>query len=278
LKGGLMQRPERVVLVGITALLCGIVAKFIGGDYKLYVKGIPFHVFETISIFTIPISAMAVLTNITAIRRLTDAKKAFDEKEKMETKKTNAGAVTTFVLLAAIMFAGNQVAAQRINVAAGQDIMDTFPVPPGNPNQLFYLQRTSNKNTIVCDLNMVNGILNKAEPVHVYWIRYSDQGQRQELSYIQRTFAYGIQAKALNDGNGYEMHFVSSKKHPFYLVKSATDNRYNVYTMLNSKKVILKRIFIKINGGSFWMPKVEYVEIRGVDAVNGKEITDRLKI
>jgi hypothetical protein len=196
----------------------------------------------------------------------------------MEKKKTNTNAVKTFLLLAAIFSAGMAVQAQRVNTAAQPGITDTFPVPPGNPNLLFYLQRTSNKNTIVCDLNMVNGALNKAEPVHVYWIRYSDQGQRQELSYIQRTFAYGIQAKALNNQDGYEMHFVSSKKHSFYLIKSTGENKYNVYTTVNSKKVILKRIFIKINGGSFWMPKVEYVEIKGVDAANGKEITDRLKI
>lgn len=278
LKGGLMQRPERVILVGITALLCGIAANFIGGNYKLYVKGIPFHIFETISIFTIPIFCMAILTNITAIRRLTDAKKAFDEKEKTERKKPSAAAVKTFLLLICFLATGMGMYAQRSMIANRGSVVDTFPVPSGNPNQLFYLQRTSNKNTIVCDLNLVNGALNKAEPVHVYWIRYSDQGQRQELSYIQRTFAYGIQSKTLPNEAGYEMHFVSFKKHNFYLVKSATDNKYTVYTTVNSKKVILQRIFIKLNGGSFWMPKVEYVEIKGIDATNGKEITDRLKI
>ena len=162
--------------------------------------------------------------------------------------------------------------------AAATSIADTFPVPSGNPNQLFYVQRNSNKNTIVYDLNMVNGTVNKAEPVHVYWIRYSDHGQRQELSYIQRTFAYGIQSTALPGQDGYEMHFVSSKKHSLYLVKSAADNKYSVYTTVNAKKVIVQRIFIKINGGSFWVPKVEYVEIKGIDAASGKEITDRLKI
>lgn len=74
-KGGLMQRPERVVLTGISALACGITANFIGGDYKVNIKTIPFHVFETMSIFTLPIAIMAVLTNITAIKRLLDAKR-----------------------------------------------------------------------------------------------------------------------------------------------------------------------------------------------------------
>lgn len=276
LKGGLMQRPERVVMVGITALLCGISSSFIGGDYKLFVKGIPFHIFETISIFTIPISIMAVLTNITAIRRLTDAKKALDEKDKQDRRKTTAPQQT--ILLLAIVFCSLAANAQQKAAVAGAGIMDTFPVPPGNNNQLFYLQRTSNKNTIMYDLNMVNGVPDKDDPVHVYWIRYSEKGQKQELSYIQRNFAYGIRSTALANNSGYALHFVSYKKYVLYLMKSAADNKYRVYTTVNAKTVVLNRIFIKINGGSFWSPKVEYVEIKGTDPASGKEITDRLKI
>jgi CDP-diacylglycerol--glycerol-3-phosphate 3-phosphatidyltransferase len=79
-KGGLMQRPERVVTIGVSALACGITAYYIGGDYKLFVPGIPFQVFETISVFTIPLTIMAVLTNITAFHRLREAKKALEHK------------------------------------------------------------------------------------------------------------------------------------------------------------------------------------------------------
>ncbi|RVU01065.1 CDP-alcohol phosphatidyltransferase family protein [Mucilaginibacter limnophilus] len=80
-KGGLMQRPERVVTIGLCALLCGILSNYIGGDYKLYVPGIKYHVFETMSIFTLPITLLAILTNITAFNRLREAKKALMEKE-----------------------------------------------------------------------------------------------------------------------------------------------------------------------------------------------------
>jgi len=76
--GGLMQRPERVVLTGVSALVCGVTSHFIGGDYKIFVPGIPFHIFETMTLFTLPITVMAVLTNLTAIRRLTDARKALE--------------------------------------------------------------------------------------------------------------------------------------------------------------------------------------------------------
>ncbi|WP_266206151.1 CDP-alcohol phosphatidyltransferase family protein [Pontibacter kalidii] len=80
-KGGLMQRPERVVLIGISAIACGITYSFVGPDYKVYLPGIPFHVFETMSVFTLPITLMAVLTNITAVNRLMDAKRAIQQKE-----------------------------------------------------------------------------------------------------------------------------------------------------------------------------------------------------
>ncbi|WP_254060846.1 CDP-alcohol phosphatidyltransferase family protein [Mucilaginibacter sp. L196] len=80
--GGLMQRPERVVTLGVFAIICGVASLYMGGDYKLYVPGIRFHVFETMSIFTIPITMMAILTNITAYNRLMGSKKSIEEMEK----------------------------------------------------------------------------------------------------------------------------------------------------------------------------------------------------
>ncbi|MBS1528906.1 MAG: CDP-alcohol phosphatidyltransferase family protein [Bacteroidetes bacterium] len=80
-KGGLMQRPERVVTIGLFAILCGVTSLYIGGNYKLFIPGVKFHVFETMSIFTFPIAALAILTNITAFRRLMDAKKALEQKK-----------------------------------------------------------------------------------------------------------------------------------------------------------------------------------------------------
>ena len=80
--GGLMQRPERVVTIGVFGIICGVASLYMGGDYKLYIPGIRFHVFETMSIFTIPITMMAILTNITAYNRLMGSKKSIEEMEK----------------------------------------------------------------------------------------------------------------------------------------------------------------------------------------------------
>ena len=153
---------------------------------------------------------------------------------------------------------------------------EKFPVPAGNTNQLFYLQRTPNTNTVIYELNYNHSNLNPEEPVHVYWVRYNDQGQHEELNFVQRKFAYGIKSTLISKDK-YQLHFVSYKKFSMYLIKGA-NNKYNVFATINQKQAILNRIFVKINGGSFWTPKVEYVEVAGIDPATGKEVMERMKI
>src|SRR5579871_3620429 len=35
-KDGLMQRPERVIVIGVSALACGIASKWMGGNFKIH--------------------------------------------------------------------------------------------------------------------------------------------------------------------------------------------------------------------------------------------------
>lgn len=156
------------------------------------------------------------------------------------------------------------------------DAQEKYPVPAADANHLFYLQRTPNTNTIVYELNYKNKILNIKDPVHAFWIRYSERGQKAELNYMQRRFAYGIKSSKISKDK-YKLHLASYKKFPMILTKGA-DDKYNVYATINQKRAILNRIFVKINGGSFWSPKVEYVEIKGIDPATGAEVMERLKI
>ncbi|NCD72048.1 DUF4833 domain-containing protein [Mucilaginibacter sp. R11] len=150
-----------------------------------------------------------------------------------------------------------------------------FPVLPANISRLFYVQRDPNTNTIVYELNEINGQLNTEEPVHVYWIKYNEKGQHEELNYIQRKFAYGLNQKPLGNDK-YDIRFVSYKKYPLTLMKGA-DGKYHIYATIAHKQAILNRIFVKIEGGSFWLPNVVYVEVKGIDPATGQEIVDRFK-
>lgn len=152
---------------------------------------------------------------------------------------------------------------------------DKFPTPPDNINRLFFVQRNPNSNTIIYELNNKNGLLDKDNPIHVYWLRYADKGQKEELSYIQRKFAYGLITKPLSNDQ-YDVRFVSYKKFPLTLMKSV-DGKYHIFAKIAQKQIILDRIFVKIEGGSFWLPNVVYVELKGIDPSTGREITEHFK-
>lgn len=181
-----------------------------------------------------------------------------------------------FSLGLCVLFFLVQLTANAASVGFPKDI-DSFPVPKGNPMQLFYLQRTANTNTIICELNTnAKGQPIPEKPVNVYWIVYTEGGAKKELNYIQRNFAYGIDAKAAENGT-YKLHFVSYKKRVFDLKWYPAANKYQVFANINNREAILQRIFVKVEGGSFWVPNIVYVEFRGIDPVTGKEVFERFK-
>ena len=286
-KDGLMQRPERVIIIGVSALACGVASRWMGGDYKISYPATNFPIFETISIFTIPITIMAFLANWTAIGRLRDAKRTLDARavaKKSESEKKSSLPVAIVVVLLAA-FSAVPGSAQSSGTSTShsttdpvRDTVETFPIPPSNAKSLFYLQRTPNSNTVICELNDKDGVIDKDEPVHVLWIRYTEQKQRQELNFIQRHFAYGLKQRDLGDGS-WELHFVSYKKVPLYLRKSTVDNRFHVYVTISGRQAILNRVYLRIDpGGTFWAPNVKYLELKGVDTQNGKELVQRIKV
>jgi len=152
----------------------------------------------------------------------------------------------------------------------------TFPTPTGNPNQLFFLQRSQNTNTIVYELNLKKGVMDTIEPVHIFWICYAEKGQREELTILQRKRAYGLETKLISK-DCYELHFLP-KKDKFLILKKGKDNKYHIYDTINQKQAILSRIYLQLKSGSPLSPEVEYITLAGVDPDSGKEVFEKKKI
>ncbi len=271
-KGGLMQRPERVVLIGVSALACGVSSAWLGGDYKLFVPGIPFHVFETTSILTLPMTVLAVLSNITAVSRIQQARRALEQKAAAKADSTKL--VATIMLLTSALLAGPDAEAAPHQ---GQPML-TFPVPTGVANQLFYLQRDPNINTVIYQLNVNRaGQPDEDEPVRVFWIRYAEQGERKDLNFIQRKFAYGLTAKKVGTDK-YALKFAAYDKVPFTLMKWSADNSFHVFATVANKQIVLSRVYLRIEGGTFWVPNVRYIELKGWNAATRQPVTERLAV
>jgi hypothetical protein len=148
-----------------------------------------------------------------------------------------------------------------------------FPVPTGNPNQLFFLQRSQNTNTVIYELNIKNGTIDSAEPVHAFWICFAEKSQREELTGIQKKRAYGLTTKYISKDH-YELRFLANKKIVLELLKGP-DNNYHVYNQINQKQAILTRVYLQIHGGTPFSPHIEYVLLDGIDPETGTVVSEK---
>ena len=154
---------------------------------------------------------------------------------------------------------------------------ERFPVPPASANRLFYIQRSSNANTVIYDANILaNKSLNPDQPVHTYWLRYAEKGQKEELNLIQRTLAYGLYTNKIKDEvNSFEGYFLAYRKRKF-VVKLNAKNQAIALFPINGKLQILERVFVSVDESGF-TPSVNYIELFGKDEMTNKDVYERFK-
>ena len=97
---------------------------------------------------------------------------------------------------------------------------------------------------------------------------------------------YSVNWKTLNpdydiklfdkEKKSYSFNFVSYKKKILYLIKSSIDKKYHVYYTINKKMFIVQKIHIQIEGGTFWVPKVKYLEIILNDPSNNEKKIEKI--
>lgn len=202
--------------------------------------------------------------------------------QKQKMNKTGAKLTVFLVLFLSIGIKANAFTCEFLKPDTTKARVDAkgraFPIPPPNPDRLFFLQRSPNINALSYDINInaKTGVLNEDEPVHVYWLRYAEgHGEPSELTFVQRQFAYGVNATK-NANGSYDIRIMSYKKFPLTLMKGA-DRKYHIFATISKKQAVLRNIFIQIDGGTLWAPNVMYIEVKGVDPVTGKEVTERFK-
>lgn len=155
-------------------------------------------------------------------------------------------------------------------------VPDSFPVPRFE-HQLFYIQRSVNTNTIMYEVNLrPDGKPNPQMPVKIYWQCYAEQNQKEDLTIIQKKYAYGLNATLVNaEKQSYLLTFVSYRKKNLYLIRSEHDHKYHVYTYINGRLSQLDRVYVHIVGGSFWVPNIEYLDISGHDLTGKHKTSER---
>ena len=183
--------------------------------------------------------------------------------------------ISKLTILFSILLTFNSLAQK--NKTATPSSVEQFPVPPMSSVSFFYIQKSSNTNTIIYDAKLgTDKKLDPKNPVHTYWIRYNEGGKKQELSSIQRSLAYGLHTKAtVGESSSYDGYFFAYRKRKF-IVKMNPKGEPIALFPINGKMQILKKVFVKVDESGM-MPSVISVELWGRDVTTDKDVYEKFK-
>lgn len=142
------------------------------------------------------------------------------------------------------------------------------------PVRLFHIERNTNANIVVYDLLVEpGGSIQEKDPIDVHWVRLAEEGQRKDLSGIERRMAYGYKEK---EREGNELVIEMRADIGRLITVSALEGAYKARIDINGKAAFLEKVFIEANEG-FGLPSVEFIELHGLDAESGEPAYEKFE-
>jgi len=146
---------------------------------------------------------------------------------------------------------------------------------PDEPNQLFYVQRSPNSNTVIYAANLdAQGNLNASAPVEVFWRKFNIDGSKQPLNFMERMMAYGVKMGARKPGQ--PITFTIAALPQRRLTLSLDAQRHPQATMqMDGRTVKLVYVYLQVVEGGL-LPSVPSLDIFGIDVSSGKALHEHL--
>ena len=134
--------------------------------------------------------------------------------------------------------------------------------------RLFHIERNKNANIVVYDARVLpDGTLQKKDPVDVYWLKLAEDGERKKLKRIERKMAYGFK---VHDQEVDRLRLDMKADVGRDLFVAAVRDTFRALIDIDGRRSILDRIYIFADESGI-MPKVQYLELFGVDLDTGEE-------
>lgn len=139
---------------------------------------------------------------------------------------------------------------------------------------LFHIERSKNDNIVQYDaLVDEDGRLNKRKPVVAYWIRPHKEDRIKQLSWIQRTFAYGFKAKLSKDRHSVTLDMVADIGRPIHV--NFIDGAYRASIVIDGEESHIEKMYIH-SVGSGTSTSVEYIDLHGSGVESGGAHYERI--
>jgi hypothetical protein len=150
-----------------------------------------------------------------------------------------------------------------------------YPVP-NEPNQLFYVERSSNSNTVIYTANLdAKGHLNPDKPVIAYWRWFNRGGYIKQLNFAERMMAYGINSVKHDGPNGaYSFKIAALPERTLYVGLDGKGHP-EVFGKSGDRWARLAYIYLEVDDSGM-LPDVPAMDFFGYDRTTGKPLREHV--
>ena len=149
----------------------------------------------------------------------------------------------------------------------------TFAVSWNKSDHLFFIERTKNKNYVQYDVRLMkNNDLTDSNPVTAYWVL--ENGQQEELTLIERKYAYGIGSQEKLEQNKFRVLLVALKDREIIVEK--INGSFRAVVSINGIQSILEKVYIESKERLVGLPTVLYIDLFGWTKGKGFPMRERI--
>ena len=145
---------------------------------------------------------------------------------------------------------------------------------PDEPNQLFYIERSVNSNTVVYAARLdAHGVINSKTPVDAFWRWYNVDGHKKDLNFIERVMAYGVHTNPQHPNQ--PVTFTIAALPERTLTLDLDDHKHpEALIQIGAHTVKLTYVYLEVVDGI--VPSVPSFDIFGTDRASGKAVREHV--
>lgn len=140
---------------------------------------------------------------------------------------------------------------------------------------LFKIERNKNANIVQYDVQLkADGKLDPKNPVVAYWVRHAKDGQKEDLRWVEKSFAYGFKTKYNAKMNTADIDMVAKINRKINVQE--VQGEYRAETIIDGQSAYLEKIFISSKGKGM-STEIIYMELFGKDVQTGEDRYEKFK-
>ena len=152
-----------------------------------------------------------------------------------------------------------------------------YPAPQ-DKDLVFYLQLSDRTDTVVYAVNRrLDGTVDANDPVHVYWRLYERGGEKRELTFLQRSLAFGVQLAPAKDRPGDYVARLNAYPNIPVLVDHTKDGKARALMSIAGKPAQLICVYVERRLQLGFIPQVLTIDFFGRALDDGKRVVGRLR-